>query len=99
MTDIPQPISENQFDLDLHEVNKAIVRLAYVLDFDITNPADVERLLNTDLPIDHQHFHKIETLKGLILLRGHIRQERIENGLPDGISPTEEPIYTNKKLK
>ena len=67
---------------DIHELNKEIVRLAYFLNVDIENPKVVDDLLSTNLPNDHEHFHKLATLKGLILLRGHIHQLRAEHGVP-----------------
>ena len=95
-SDIPEPIRSDYFDSDLHEVNKEIVRLAFLLNIDLTNPIIIKNLLDKELPNDHEHFYKLETLKGLILLRGHMRQERLESGLIDGSSPIDEPTY--KKL-
>jgi|GEM_PF-933657 hypothetical protein len=83
---------------DIHELNKEIVRLAYFLNVDIENPKVVDDLLSTNLPNDHEHFHKLATLKGLILLRGHIHQLRAEHGVPDGNSPLEEEIFQRLNL-
>jgi len=92
-SEIPEPIESDYFDTDLHEVNKEIVRLAFLLDIDLTNSAIIRNLLDKELPNDHEHFYKLETLKGLILLRGHMRKERQEAGLEDGSSPVDEPTY------
>ncbi len=93
MTDLSETNSADYFDDDLHEVNKEIVRLAFLLNIDLTNPIAIKCLLDKTLPDDHEHFYKLETLKGLILLRGHMRQDRQESGLADGISPTEEDVF------
>lgn len=93
MSDISEPISADYFDNDLHAVNKEIVRLAFLLNVDLTDPAAIKLLLDKDLPNDHEHFYKLETLKGLILLRGHMRLERQESGLSDGNSPAEEEVF------
>lgn len=93
MSEINEPIDENFFDQDLHEVNKEIIRLGYVLHIDISDPQVIHHLIDVPPPPDHEHFHKLETLRGLIMLRGHMRQERTESGISDGISPTSEPIY------
>jgi len=58
-----------------------------------SNPLAIEALFDQQLGPNHDHFHKLEILKGLILLRGHMRIERKESGLEDGLSPTEEPTY------
>lgn len=83
---------------DIHELNVEIVRLAYFLNIDIEKPEVVDDLLSTNLPNDHEHFHKLATLKGLILLRGHIHQLRAEHGVPDGKSPLEEDIFQRLNL-
>lgn len=93
MSEFTEPVDDNFFDKDLHEVNKEIVRLGYLLHVDISDPLIVNHLINTTPPPDHEHFHKFETLRGLIFLRGRIRQERANSGINDGIEPTKEPIY------
>ena len=93
MSEFHEPVDESFFDHDLHEVNKEIVRLGYLLHVDISDPVIINQILNTTPPPDHEHFHKFETLRGLIFLRGHIRQERADSGISDGIEPTREPIY------
>jgi hypothetical protein len=94
-SEIPEPIRSDYFDSDLHEVNKEIVRLAFLLNIDLTNPIIIKNLIDKELPNDHEHFYKLETLKGLILLRGHMRLERQESGLVDGSSPIDEPTFKN----
>jgi hypothetical protein len=93
MSELNEPVDESFFDHDLHEVNKEIIRLGYLLNVDIADPIVISHLLNTPPPVDHEHFHKFETLRGLIFLRGRIRQERADSGISDGIEPTREPIY------
>lgn len=96
---LPQSSLEDlRLDDDIHQLNQEIIRLAYFLDVDINEPAEVEDLLSHQLPDDHQHFHKLATLKGLIMLRGHIHQLRKEHGVPDGKSPLEEEIFKRLNL-
>ena len=96
---LPQTSLEDAtLDDDIHQLNVEIVRLAYFLNIDIKNEAVVERLLENNLPNDHEHFYKLATLKGLILLRGHIHQLRQEHGVPDGKSPLEEEIFQRLNL-
>jgi len=78
---------------DIHQLNIEIVRLAYLLNIDLANNSAVGHLLETPLPDDHIHFHKLATLKGLLLLRGHIHALREEHGVPDGKSPLDEEIF------
>jgi len=96
---LPQTSLEDaRLDDDIHQLNVEIVRLAYFLNVDIKNESAVERLLENNLPNDHEHFYKLATLKGLILLRGHIHQLRREHGVPDGKSPLEEEIFQRLNL-
>jgi len=96
---LPQTSLEDaRLDDDIHQLNVEIVRLAYFLNVDIKQTAVVERLLASNLPNDHEHFYKLATLKGLILLRGHIHQLRREHGVPDGKSPLEEEIFQRLNL-
>lgn len=83
---------------DIHELNIEIVRLAYFLNIDLENESEVDRLLSNNLPDDHEHFHKLATLKGLILLRGHIHALRAEHGVPDGKSPLDENVFQQLHL-
>ena len=83
---------------DIHELNKEIVRLAYFLNVDLERVDVVDELLEKNLPDDHENFYKLATLKGLILLRGHIHQLRAEHGVPDGKSPLEEEIFQRLNL-
>lgn len=84
---------DSDLDKDIHELNTEIVRLAYFLNIDIEDPVVLDQFLSTNLPDDHEHFHKLATLKGLILLRGHIHELRAEHGVPDECSPLEEHVY------
>ena len=91
-------LEDARLDDDIHQLNMEIVRLAYFLNVDIKQTAVVERLLASNLPNDHEHFYKLATLKGLILLRGHIHQLRQEHGVLDGKSPLEEEIFQRLNL-
>jgi len=86
-------LTDLRLNEDIHELNIEIIRLAYFLKIDLENKSVVDHLLSTNLPDDHEHFHKLATLKGLILLRGHIHALRSEHGVPDGKSPLEENIF------
>jgi hypothetical protein len=98
MSDIPEPIAETYFDKDLHDLNKEIIRLSEILDIDISNTTIIHALLNEEYPYNNpKDENYLTVLKGLILLRGHMRQEREESGLDDGIRPIDEPMY--KKIK
>jgi len=91
-------LEDARLDDYIHQLNMEIVRLAYFLNVDINKEVEVERLLASNLPNDHEHFYKLATLKGLILLRGHIHQLRKEHGVPDGKSPLEEEIFKRLNL-
>lgn len=84
---------DSDLDEDIHELNTEIVRLAYFLNINIEDPVALDQFLSTNLPDDHEHFHKLATLKGLILLRGHIHELRAEHGVPDGCSPLQEHVF------
>jgi hypothetical protein len=86
-------LTDSRLNEDIHELNTEIVRLAYFLNIDIEDAAVLDQFLSTNLPDDHEHFHKLATLKGLILLRGHIHELRAEHGVPDGCSPLQEHVY------
>lgn len=86
-------LTDNHLSSDIHELNTEIVRLAYILNIDIDNPIALDQFLSANLPDDHEHFHKLATLKGLILLRGHVHELRAEHGIADVCSPLEEHIY------
>lgn len=92
-------LTDLRLDEDIHELNIEIIRLAYFLKIDLQNSAEVDHLLSTNLPNDHEHFHKLATLKGLILLRGHIHALRHEHGIPDGKSPLDESIFQQLHLE
>ncbi len=57
-------LTDNHLSDDIHELNTEIVRLAY-LNIDIDDPIALHQFLSTNLPDDHEHFHKLATLKGL----------------------------------
>ena len=98
MGDIPEPIEETYFDKDLHDVNKEIIRLSGILNIDISDTTIIHSLLNEEYPYNHPtNQNSLIVLKGLILLRGHMRKEREESGLKDGIGPIDELIY--KKIE
>lgn len=89
---------DSDLNEDIHELNTEIVRLAYILNIDIEDPLVLDQFLSTNLPDDHEHFHKLATLKGLILLRGHIHELRAEHGVPDECSPLQEPVFERLHL-
>lgn len=89
-------LTDNHLTADIHELNTEIVRLAYILNINIDDPIALDQFLSANLPDDHEHFHKLATLKGLILLRGHVHELRVEHGVTDACSPLQEHIY--KKL-
>jgi hypothetical protein len=86
-------LTDNHLSADIHELNTEIVRLAYILNIDIKDPEALDQFLSTNLPDDHEHFHKLATLKGLILLRGHVHELRAEHGVADVCSPLDEQIF------
>lgn len=86
-------LTDNHLNADIHELNTEIVRLAYFLNIDIDDPAVLDQFLSTNLPNDHEHFHKLATLKGLIMLRGHVHELRSEHGIPDVCSPLQEHVF------
>lgn len=86
-------LTDNHLSADIHELNTEIVRLAYILNIDIDDPVALDQFLSTNLPDDHEHFHKLATLKGLILLRGHVHELRVEHGVADVCSPLDEQIF------
>lgn len=86
-------LTDNHLSADIHELNTEIVRLAYILDIDIEDPKVLDQFLSANLPDDHEHFHKLATLKGLILLRGHVHELRAEHGVADVCSPLQEPVF------
>ncbi len=96
---LPESSLDNlQIDDDIHQLNQEIVRLAYFLDIDINQSSEIENLLKQPIADGHDHFHKLATLKGLILLRSHIHQLRAEYGIADGKSPLEEEIFRRLNL-
>ena len=86
-------LTDSHLDGDIHDLNTEIVRLAYFLNIDIDNPVELDRFLSTNLPDDHEHFYKLATLKGLIMLRGHVHALRSEHGVPDICSPLDEQVF------
>lgn len=80
-------LTDNHLSADIYELNTEIVRLAYILDIDIEDPKVLDQFLSANLPDDHEHFYKLATLKGLILLRGHVHELRAEHGVADVCSP------------
>lgn len=97
MADIPEPIDANHFDNDLHALNKEILHLASVLQIDLNNQTEVVRVLEYTPVHGTPHFHALTTLRGLLLLRGHMREQYIESGNADGPSPLEDAAQAAKK--
>ena len=96
---LPQnTLTDLRLSEDIHELNIEIIRLAYFLNIDLEDESVVDHLLSTNLSDDHEHFHKLATLKGLIILRGHIHALRAEHGLPDGKSPLDEAVFQQLHL-
>ena len=88
-----KPYLDNEFETVVHQLNQEIDRLAFALKLDLSNHAFLHQFLIQEIDHDHDHFHKRETLKGLIILRGKISVELTEAGQPDLPSPVDEAIY------
>lgn len=93
MSKLSEPISINHLLEDAHRLNQEIIRLASVLKINIANPSCITKLINTPHPSCDDHFHKCETLKGLIILRGKLAIELKEAQYQDEINPVHESIY------
>jgi hypothetical protein len=89
----PTPVALDSLESDLHAVNQEIDRVAYVLHVDLRDSAHVNSILQGAFPVEPHHGEHLELLRGLLFLRGKIRQNRLAAGLPDGPSPLAEHIY------
>jgi hypothetical protein len=89
-----EPIHQERLVDDAHRLNQEILRLANALGVDLTNHHMVIEMIHAPhLPCDDK-FHKCETLKGLMILRGKIAMELRLAGHTDPINPVDESIYT-----
>jgi hypothetical protein len=88
-----EPIHRERLVNDAHRLNQEILRLASALGVDLTNQHMVIEMIHAPhLPCDDK-FHKCETLKGLIILRGKIAMELRLAGHTDPVNPVDESIY------
>lgn len=88
-----EPIHRERLIDDAHRLNQEILRLANALGVDLTNHQMVIEMIHAPhLPCDDK-FHKCETLKGLMILRGKIAMELRLAGHTDPINPVDESIY------
>lgn len=93
MNDISEPIQSEALINDAHKINQEILRLANALKVDLTNESFVNELIyQQHLPCD-DHFHKCQTLRGLIILRGKVAIDLKSMGFQDPINPVHEAIY------
>ena len=88
-----KPFIDNEFETVVHQLNQEIDRLAFALNLDLSNHLFLHQFLQQEIDREHDHFHKRETLKGLIVLRGKISMELTESGQQDFSSPVHESIY------
>ncbi|MEY2993398.1 MAG: hypothetical protein RL357_333 [Pseudomonadota bacterium] len=89
----PTPVGLDELQHDVHAVNQEIDRLAFVMRIDLEDELQVHRLLYGPLSPEAHPGEHLDLLRGLLLLRGKIRQRRLNAGLPDGPSPIAEHIY------
>ena len=87
------PVGVDELQDDVHAVNREIDRIAFVLHVDLEDHDQVHRIIEGQFPVEKHHGEHLELLRGLLFLRGRIRQRRLEAGLPDGPSPLAESIY------
>lgn len=88
-----KPFIDSEFETVVHQLNQEINRLAFALKLDLSNHVFLHQFLQQEIDREHDHFHKRETLKGLIVLRGKISMELTESGQQDFSSPVDESIY------
>lgn len=98
MNTISAPFQEVEYEKTVHELNQEIVRLAYALNLDLSNHAFLHEFLLANIDRSHDHFHKRETLKGLIMLRGKICTQLKEAGIEPLPGPIDESIYSLLKV-
>jgi hypothetical protein len=99
MSHIDKPYLNNELHTVVHDLNKEIDRLAFALKLDLSNHAFLHQFLSQEIDREHDHFHKRETLKGLIILRGKLSMDLIESGQQDLPSPVHESIYQLLQVK
>jgi hypothetical protein len=83
---------------DVHAVNREIDRIAFALHVDLEDHAQVHAIIEGAFPVPEHHGEHLELLRGLLFLRGRIRQRRLDAGLPDGPSPLAESIYAKLRV-
>lgn len=98
MNSFLDPLQKQEYEKTIHELNQEIVRLAFALDIDLSNPAFLHRFLTSEISPEHDHFHKRETLKGLIMLRGQVCAEVKDAGIDPLPGPIDESIYQLLKV-
>ena len=87
------PVAPDSLESDLHAVNQEIDRIAFILRVDLRDSAHIHSIITGAFPVQSHHGEHLELLRGLLFLRGRIRQNRLAAGLPDGPSPLAEHIY------
>lgn len=92
------PVGLDDLQSDVHAVNREIDRIAYVLHVDLEDHAQVHRIIEGQFPVPEHHGEHLDLLRGLLFLRGRIRQRRLDAGLPDGPSPLAESIYAKLRV-
>ncbi|WP_085318123.1 hypothetical protein [Derxia lacustris] len=78
---------------DVEELNLEIRRHAEYAGFDLHDLAAVDRLI--EAPSDHydaEQRARLDKLRGLLILRGQVRVERIRDGLPTLPGPNDPPL-------
>ncbi|QWD63709.1 hypothetical protein [Polynucleobacter sp. MWH-UH2A] len=93
------PYLDNELETVVHQLNQEIIRLAFALKLDLSNHVFLHQFLLQEIDREHDHFHKRETLKGLIILRGKISIDLAESGQQDLPSPVHESIYQLLHIK
>jgi hypothetical protein len=99
MSQMDKPYLENELTEVVHQLNQEIDRLAFALKLDLSNHTFLHQFLFQKIDPEHDHFHKRETLKGLIILRGKISLDLTESGQQDLPSPVHESIYQLLRVK
>ncbi|WP_028312396.1 hypothetical protein [Derxia gummosa] len=79
---------------DVEELNLAIRRQAEYAGFDLHDLSAVDRLIeNPPEHYDPAQKTKLDKLRGLLILRGQVRAERIRDGLPPLPGPNDPPLH------
>ena len=89
----PTPVAIDDLESDLHALNREVDRLAYILGVDLRDSTLIHNIIQGAYPVEDHHGEHLDLLRGLLVLRGKMRQNRLEAGLPDGPSPLSEDIY------